>query len=100
VNRRSFAESVALAALAPALGLGIEPARAGSLPRPVRSIPASERNRDGENRAALAGALAGMLRARYPGRLEGEQLAAVMHEIHAGLDRADLIRRADQGRGH
>jgi hypothetical protein len=62
VNRRSFAESLALAVLAPALGVPAEALR----------------------------------RLEYGSRLTAGELAGVAEQIQAGLDRADLIRRADR----
>jgi hypothetical protein len=86
VNRRSFAESLALAALAPALGVP---------PHTFRSAPAVA----GEDAASLAGALVEIIRLEYGSCLTAAELAGIAAQIRAGLDRADLIRRADRGHG-
>jgi hypothetical protein len=99
VNRRSFAESVAVAALAPVLAVPAGVLRLNSRPsdaaphRDLRGVPPTA------GASSLALALAEIVRLRYGGRLSGGELAAITHQIQAGLDRADLIRRAEQGRG-
>ncbi len=67
MNRRSFAESLALAALAPALGV------------PAGALRLDFGRLDG---ASL----------EYGSRLTAGELAGVAEQIQAGLDRADLIR--------
>jgi hypothetical protein len=99
VNRRSFAESLAVAALAPVLGVP-----AGVLRLDSRSFGTAP-HLDFPGRpstggaSSLALALAEIVRLRYRGRLSVGELAAITHQIQAGLDRADLIRRAEQGSG-
>jgi hypothetical protein len=103
VNRRAFAESLALAALAPALGVPAEALRldfgrldAAGLPAPSSdSVAALE---DG-SAASLALALVEIIRLEYGSRLTAGELAGVADQIQAGLDRADLIRRADRSDG-
>jgi hypothetical protein len=41
-------------------------------------------------------ALVEIIRLEYGGRLTADELAGVAEQIQAGLDRADLIRRADR----
>lgn len=88
MNRRSFAESLALAALAPALGVP---------PHTLRFRPAPAVA--GEDAASLAGALVEIIRLEYGSCLTAAELAGIAAQIRAGLDRADLIRRADRGHG-
>jgi hypothetical protein len=99
VNRRSFAESLAVAALAPVLGLPADVPRLGSRPfgtAPQLDFPGSPST---AGASPLALALAEIVRFHHGGRLSGAELAAITHQIQAGLDRADLIRRAEQGDG-
>jgi hypothetical protein len=98
VNRRSFAESLALAALAPALGVPAEALRldfgrldAARLPAASPDSPALEE----ASAASLALALVEIIRLEYGSRLTAGELAGVAEQIQAGLDRADLIRQAD-----
>jgi hypothetical protein len=99
VNRRSFAESLAVAALAPVLGvpadmLRMDSRRFGTAPQ--FDFPGRPSTADA---SSLALALAEIVRLRYGCRLNGGEMAAITHQIQAGLDRADLIRRAEQGGG-
>jgi hypothetical protein len=98
VNRRSFAESLALAALAPVLGVPAGVPRLNSRPFGTAhpNLPAGPSS---AGAGSLALALAEIVRLRYGGRLSGGELAAITHQIQAGLDRADLIRRAEQSGG-
>jgi hypothetical protein len=100
VNRRAFAESLALAALAPALGVPADSLRLGG------SSQASTGSGDGyppvaggdvEDAATLAGTLMTIIRLEYGERLSAADLAGVADQIRAGLVRADLIRQADRG---
>jgi hypothetical protein len=88
VNRRSFAESLALAALAPALGVPAEALRLDFGRLDAASRPAAS--------ATLALALVEIIRLEYGSRLTAGELAGVAEQIQAGLDRADLVRRADR----
>jgi hypothetical protein len=99
VNRRSFAESLALAALAPALGMPAEALRldfgrldAARLPAASPDLAALEEG----SAASLVLALVEIIRLEYGSRLTAGELAGVAEQIQAGLDRADLIRRADR----
>jgi hypothetical protein len=99
VNRRSFAESLALAALAPALGVPAEALRLdfGRLDATGLRAAASDSAALEEGSAAsLVLALVQIIRLEYGSRLTAGELAAVAEQIQAGLDRADLIRQADR----
>jgi hypothetical protein len=72
MNRREFAEAIALAALVPVLGAGL-----------IAHEP-----------SALAEALAGAIRAQYGDRLSEADLAVVTRQIEAGLERAEKVRKA------
>lgn len=100
MNRRSFAESLALAALAPALGVPAEALRldfgrldAASLPTDASDSAAAL---EGGSAASLALALVEIIRLEYGSRLTADELAGVAEQIQAGLDRAGLIRQADR----
>jgi hypothetical protein len=102
VNRRSFAESLALAALAPVLGVpaGVPRLNSRSFGTAHPDLPADPSSAGaGAGAGSLALALAEIVRLRYGGRLSGGELAAITHQIQAGLDRADLIGRAEQSGG-
>lgn len=101
MNRRSFAESLALAALAPALGVPAGALRLdfGRLDAPSLSTDSSDSAAalEGGSAASLVLALVEIIRLEYGSRLTAEELAGVAEQIQAGLDRADLIRQADRG---
>jgi hypothetical protein len=100
VNRRSFAESLALAALAPALGVPAGTLRLdfgrlhGATPPADSSDPAAAL--EAGSTASLVLALVEIIRLEYGSRLTTGELAGVAEQIQAGLDRADLIRQADR----
>jgi hypothetical protein len=85
LTRRAFAESLAVAALAPVLGL------------PAASVPAVEWSPPkGGFRAsagALARALARAIRAQYGSRLSAKDLATVTDQIQSALERVDRLRK-------
>jgi len=95
MNRREFAEAIALAALVPMLGTGAAPLRwpgplaAGA---PAAGLAAYEPS-------ALAKALAGAIRAQYGGRLSEADLAVVTRQIETGLERAEKVRKAALSNG-
>lgn len=100
MNRRSFAESLALAALAPALGVPAEAlrldfGRIGATRIPAAS-PGSAAALEEGSAASLVLALVEIIRLEYGSRLTASELASVAEQIQAGLDRADLIRQADR----
>jgi hypothetical protein len=80
MNRREFAEALALAALVPMLPSGL--ARL-----PVGAAAAAEEP------AALARALAGVIRAQYGDRLSDEDLGTIARQIESSLERAARVRK-------
>lgn len=95
MNRREFAEAIALAALVPVLGTGAGPIRwPGALPTgaPAAGLAAHDPS-------ALAKALAGVIRAQYGDRISEADLALVTRQIENGLERADKIRKATLANG-
>ena len=88
MNRREFAEALALTALAPMLPNGFT-----ALPRPV-SVAV-----DSEEPAALARALAGAIRAQYADRLSDDDLAAITRQIESALERAQRVRKVPIANG-
>lgn len=97
MNRRAFAESLARAALAPALGVPVETLRLDlrGVDDPSIVSPPFGPESAAEDAASLALMLVEIIRLEYGGRLTAAELAGVADQIRAGLDRADLIRRAD-----
>jgi hypothetical protein len=97
VNRREFAESAALAALAPLLGvaptrLRLETALGGS---PLAGAAPAEIDEPG----ALARALAEAIRVQYGSRLQAGDLATITQQIQASLERAEQVRKMDLANG-
>jgi hypothetical protein len=95
MNRREFAEAIALAALVPVLGAGVGPIRwPGPLAAatPAAGLAAREPS-------ALAKALAGAIRAQYGDRLTEADLAVVTRQIETGLERAEKVRKAALSNG-
>ena len=91
-TRRSFAETLALAALAPAVGIRpdtIVPPYAPSVAEAAESAAPS----------ALARALGHVVRAQYGARLSPADLATITGQIQSGLDRAAQIRKVDLANG-
>lgn len=95
MNRREFAEAIALAALVPVLGTGAGPIR---WPGPIATVAPAAGLAAHEPRA-LAKALAAALRAQYGDRLSEADLAVVTRQIETGLERADKIRMATLANG-
>jgi hypothetical protein len=99
VNRRSFAESLALAALAPALGVPADVLRLDFGRLDAARLPAASPDSaalEEASAASLVLVLVEIIRLEYGGRLTAGELAGVAEQIQAGLDRADLIRQADR----
>jgi hypothetical protein len=100
VNRRSFAESLALAALAPALGVPAEVLRLDFGHLDAAGLPAATSHSaaalEEGSAASMVLALVEIIRLEYGSRLTASELAGVAEQIQAGLDRADLIRQADR----
>lgn len=86
VSRRSFAESLAVAALAPLIGVRPETIRLTAW-TPAASLEA------GDEPGAVAKALAEVIRRQYRSRLSEEDLATVTRQIQVGLDRVDQLRK-------
>jgi hypothetical protein len=97
VNRRDFAESVALAALAPLLGVS-----AGGLRlEPVlgRALLAGAASAGSDEPGALARALAEVIRVQYGRRLQSGDLETITRQIQSSLERADQIRKIELANG-
>ena len=88
LTRRSFTESLVLAALAPAFGI---PSGSVASPWPESIAPLAA----GDEPVALAKALAGAIRAQYGARLSRAELTTITRQIQAGLERAAQIRKVD-----
>jgi hypothetical protein len=88
ISRRAFAESLALAALAPMLGAPLGPIRWPSAAAPALPPAGTPAHEPG----ALAKALAGVIRAQYGDRLSEADLAVVTRQIESGLERAEKVR--------
>lgn len=94
VTRRSFTESLALAALAPAFGL-----RSGSHAVPwSESLPLAAVE-GAEEPGAFARALAAAIRAQYGARLSKADLATITKQIQTGVERAATIRKVELENG-
>ncbi len=87
MDRREFAESIALAAMAPLLG-GVSP-----LAWPTPQLGAGAEAPD------LAQALAGAIRAQYGDRLSEADLATITRQIESSLERAEKVRKAPLSNG-
>jgi hypothetical protein len=91
ISRRSFAESLAAAALAPLIGSPPESIR---VPRwrggldPLREDP-----------GALAKSLTEAIRAQYGSRLSSQDLAGIARQIQAGLERVEQLKKVELSNG-
>ena len=95
MNRRKFAEAIALTALVPILGASAGPVR-WALPVATGSPTTTHAvNEPG----ALAKALAEAIRVQYGDRLSEADLDVVTRQIEAGLERAEKIRQVVLGNG-
>lgn len=95
MNRREFAEAIAVSALAPMLVAGAGPIR---WPAPLAAAAAAKPPA-GLAPTALAKALAGVIRAQYGDRLSEADLEVVTRQIETGLERAGKIRKAPLSNG-
>ena len=86
LSRRRFAESLAVAALAPVLGV---------TPESIRLAPWSPTAPASSKPGALAKALAGVIRAQYGSRLSTKDFDTITHQIRSGLERLDQLRKVD-----
>ena len=89
MNRREFAEAIALASLAPLVGH-----RAG-----LMSFPALESGAGVVDPATLAKALTGAIRAQYGDRLLEADFDVIAHQIQAALERAAKLRKVPLSNG-
>ncbi|HEY7612789.1 MAG TPA: hypothetical protein VH764_07335 [Gemmatimonadales bacterium] len=88
LSRRDFAEAIALAGLAPFLGVAPGPMRLPPLePAAVEDLP------------SLAKALAGVIRAQYADRLTEADLATIARQIESSLERAAKVRKVALANG-
>lgn len=92
LSRRSFAESLAVAALAPLIGARPETIRLAAWTEAASSEAL-------DHPGALAKALAEVVRRQYGSRLSAEDLATVTRQIQTGLDRVDQLRKVDLANG-
>ena len=83
MNRREFAEAIALVSLAPFIG-----GRAG-----LPSLAALDQAAGSEAPASLAKALAGVIRAQYGDRLSEADLGVITRQIQSSLERAAKVRK-------
>jgi hypothetical protein len=90
ISRRSFAESLAAAALAPLIGSPPESIRlpAWNGPDPVSAEP-----------GALAKSLTEVIRAQYGSRLSSQDLAGIARQIQAGLERVEQLKKVELSNG-
>ena len=85
ISRRVFAESLAMAALAPMLGLS-----AGSVVALDWTAPAEITT---VSPGALAKALVGAIRAQYGSRLSVKDFATITDQIQSGLERVERLKK-------
>jgi hypothetical protein len=91
ISRRSFAESLAAAALAPLIG---------APPESIRLAPWTAGTRESSpDPTALAKALTEVIRAQYGRRLSSGDLATIARQIQAGLERVDQLRKVELANG-
>jgi hypothetical protein len=91
ITRRAFAESLAMAALAPALGVS-----PGSIPLLDWSPPADSAHAPA---GALAKALASAIRAQYSSRLSAKALTTITDQIQSGLERVERLKKVPLDNG-
>lgn len=91
MNRREFAGSVMLAALAPVLETGAFP-----LGGEWREAAMAWGGGDVDE---LAKALAGVVRAQYGSRLAEADVTAITRQIRNGLERAEAMRKVELANG-
>jgi hypothetical protein len=91
LTRRAFAESLAMAALAPVLGVppGFIPVLDWSPPADPVHAPAG----------ALAKALVGAIRAQYGSRLSAKALTTITDQIQSGLERVERLKKVSLANG-
>jgi hypothetical protein len=92
LSRRSFAESLALAALAPLIRLRPESIRLG---RWHAGAPHLGTEAPGK----LAQALTDAIQAQYGARLSAKDLETIASQIQTGLERVDRLRKVELANG-
>ena len=92
LSRRSFAESLAVAALAPLIGVRPEAIRFAAWTGPASPEVLDEPG-------ALARALAEVIRRQYGSRISAKDLATVTRQIQTGLERVDQLRKVELANG-
>jgi hypothetical protein len=92
LSRRSFAESVALAALAPLIG---------ARPESIHLAKWKTTFRPGaiEEPGALARALTDVIRAQYGSRLSSKDLSTIAQQIQTGLERVNQLKKVNLANG-
>ena len=91
ISRRSFAESLAAAALAPLIGVRPESIRLARWRAGARGVS--------KDPTALAKALTELIRAQYGARLSSGDLATIARQIQTGLERVDQLRKVELANG-
>lgn len=86
MNRREFAQAIALAAVVPLLAGGTSPVGGPTLAAAAEP-------------GAMAQALASAIRAQYGDRLSEADLAVVVRQIEAALERAERVRKVPLANG-
>lgn len=93
LSRRSFAESLALAALAPLIGVRPESIRLAGW------AGLAGPDRIGDDPGTLARALAAVIRSQYASRLTAKDLGSITRQIQSGLERVDRLRKVPLSNG-
>ena len=91
ITRRSFAESLAVAALAPLIGSSPESVRLPRWPGGLEPVPADP--------SALAKSLTEVIRVQYGSRLSSQDLAGIARQIQAGLERVEQLKKVKMSNG-
>jgi hypothetical protein len=91
ISRRAFAESLAVAALAPLIGAPPETVRLAGWQLGVPQGSADP--------SALAKALTELVRVQYGSRLSSGDLATIARQIQSGLERVDQLRKVELANG-
>lgn len=94
LSRRSFAESLAVAALAPLLGVRPETIRLAPSPGALATA-----HPIGGDPSTLAKALAEVIRTQYGSRLTPGDLTTITRQIQSGLERVDQLKKVDLSNG-
>ena len=92
LSRRSFAESLALAALAPLIGVRPESIR-------LRTWHAVAPPLGADPPGKLAQALTCAIKAQYGARLSAKDLKTIASQIQTGLERVDRLRKVELANG-